>query len=85
MVKKEADLDRTPLSGWAQRMAGEAGEENHIEKVLECGLRRLALAQPSMEKRSASDPRSTFGGLSRQLLNSTFQLTRRECPLFARP
>lgn len=85
MVKKEADLDRKQLSGWAQCTAGKASEENHIEKVLECGLGRLALAQPSMEKRSASNPSSTLGGLSWQLLNSTFQLTCCECPLFARP
>lgn len=57
-------------------MVGTASEENRIEKVLECGLRRLALAQPWMEKRSASNPSSTLGGLSWQPLNSTFQLTR---------
>lgn len=85
VVKQEADLDRKELSGWAQRMVDTASEENRIEKVLEFGLGRLALAQLWMKKRSASNPSSTLGGLSWQPLNSTFQLTRGECPLFARP
>lgn len=84
VLKKEADFDRKQLSGWAQRTAGKASEEGHIEKVLECGLRRLALAQPSMEKRSASNPSITSGGLSWQPLNNTFRLTCGECPLLAR-
>lgn len=76
VVKKEADLDRKQFSGWAQGTAGKAREEGRIEKVLECGLRRLALAQLSVENQSASNPSNISGGLSWQLLNSIFRLTR---------
>lgn len=79
------DLAGEQRGGWAQSEAGEGGEKDHTEKVLECGLRRLALAQQSMKERSASNPSSISGGLSWQLLNSTFQLTCCECPVFARP